>query len=151
MNSTWVCSRASGHALFLVTGRRFETITLGQLRKLFTGIVWENGAVLEHTGTGEIYLPFGQLNKRLLKALDEHQILLERGLAIAATSAPHAQAVWQVLTIQSIPSGSSPLVTTPAFEIFPLRRSRTWSQGVGQVATSHPAMRGNQSQHSCKA
>lgn len=92
--------RASGHALFLVTGRRFETITLGQLRKLFTGIVWENGAVLEHTGTGEIYLPFGQLNKRLLKALDEHQIPLERGLAIAATSAPHAQAVWQVLTIQ---------------------------------------------------
>jgi len=31
--------RASGHVLFLVTGRRFETITLGHLGELLSGIV----------------------------------------------------------------------------------------------------------------
>ena len=65
--------RASCHALFLVTGRRFETITLGHLGKLFLGVVWENGAVLAHMGTGELYLPFGQLSARLLKPLGERE------------------------------------------------------------------------------
>ncbi len=92
--------RASGHALFLVTGRRYETITLGDLGKLFIGVVWENGAVLAHMGTGELYLPFGQLSARLLRALEEHAIPFERGLAIAATWAPHDEAVWHVLTAQ---------------------------------------------------
>jgi len=90
--------RASGYALFLVTGRRFDTITLGRLGELFTGVVWENGAVLAHAASGEIYLPFGQLNPRLLKALEESSIPFERGLAIASTGAPHDQAVWQMLT-----------------------------------------------------
>lgn len=90
--------RALGHALFLVTGRRFETVALGRLAELFTGVVWENGAVLAHTASGELYLPFGQLSPHLFKALEVAAIPFERGLAIAATSAPHDQAVWQVLS-----------------------------------------------------
>lgn len=38
----------AGFALFLVTGRQFESVDLGSLAELFTGIVWENGAVLQH-------------------------------------------------------------------------------------------------------
>ena len=90
--------RATGHALFLVTGRRFESIPLGRVGELVTGVVWENGAVLAHTATGEVYLPFGQLNARLLKALEETGIPLKRGLAIAATVMPHDQAVWQIIS-----------------------------------------------------
>jgi hydroxymethylpyrimidine pyrophosphatase-like HAD family hydrolase len=89
--------RASGHVLFLVTGRRFETVTLGHLGELLSGVVWENGAVLTHTASGETYLPFGQLDARLLKVMEEAGIPFERGLAIAATWAPHDQALWSIL------------------------------------------------------
>jgi len=89
--------RESGHVLFLVTGRRFETVALGHLGSLFAGIVWENGAVLTHTASGETYLPFGQLDARLLKAIEEAGIPFERGLAIAATWTPHDQALWGIL------------------------------------------------------
>lgn len=89
--------RASGYVLFLVTGRRFETVTLGRLAELFAGVVWENGAVLTHTASGETYLPFGQLDIRLLKAIEEASIPVERGLAIAATWTPHDQALWPIL------------------------------------------------------
>lgn len=92
--------RAGGHALFLVTGRRFETLSLGSLADLFTGIVWENGAVLHHTASGETYLPFGQLDPRLLKAIEEAGIPFERGLTIAATWTPHDQALWPILSSQ---------------------------------------------------
>jgi hydroxymethylpyrimidine pyrophosphatase-like HAD family hydrolase len=91
---------ATGHALFLVTGRCFESVPLGRVGELVTGVVWENGAVLAHTATGEVYLPFGQLNVRLLKALEEAAIPLKRGLAIAATTTPHDQTVWQILSAQ---------------------------------------------------
>jgi len=90
--------RATGHVLFLVTGRRFETVKLGGLGDLFAGIVWENGAVLTHRASGETYLPFGQLDARLLKAIEEAGIPFERGLAIAATWTPHDQALWRVLS-----------------------------------------------------
>lgn len=90
--------RASGHVLFLVTGRRFETVKLGSLGDLFAGIVWENGAVLTHSASRETYLPFGQLDARLLKAIEESDIPFERGLAIAATWTPHDQALWRVLS-----------------------------------------------------
>jgi HAD superfamily hydrolase (TIGR01484 family) len=99
--------RASGHALFLVTGRRFETVSLGTLGDLFTGIVWENGAVLAHTASGEVYLPFGELNPPLLKALEEAGIPFERGLAIAATWLPHDKDVWRVLSTHPYGSGAS--------------------------------------------
>ncbi|MBI3808374.1 MAG: HAD-IIB family hydrolase [Nitrospirae bacterium] len=90
--------RAGGHVLFLVTGRRFETVALGHLGSLFAGIVWENGAVLTHTASGETYLPFGQLDARLLKAIEGAGIPFERGLAIAATWTPHDQALWGILS-----------------------------------------------------
>ncbi|MGQ0696277.1 MAG: HAD-IIB family hydrolase [Nitrospiraceae bacterium] len=90
--------RASGHVLFLVTGRRFETVKLGSLGDLFAGIVWENGAVLTHSASGETYLPFGQLDPRLLKTIEESHIPFERGLAIAATWMPHDQTLWRVLS-----------------------------------------------------
>ncbi len=90
--------RDSGHILFLVTGRRFETVTLGHLGELFAGIVWENGAVLTHTASGETYLPFGQLDPRLLKAIEEANIPCERGLAIAATWTPHDRPLWSALS-----------------------------------------------------
>lgn len=90
--------RNSGHVLFLVTGRRYETVDLGRLRELFAGIVWENGAVLSHTASGETYLPFGQLDPRLVKAIEEAGIPFERGLAIAATWTPHDQALWPILS-----------------------------------------------------
>jgi HAD superfamily hydrolase (TIGR01484 family) len=89
--------RDSGYVLFLVTGRRYETVPLGSLGHLFAGIVWENGAVLTHTASGETYLPFGQLDVRLLKAIEEAGIPFERGLAIAATWTPHDQALWHIL------------------------------------------------------
>lgn len=92
--------RALGHALFLVTGRRFESVSLGRLSQVFTGVVWENGAVLVHTATGEVYLPFGQLEDRLVQALKDKEIPLEQGLAIAATWVPHDQVVWQALGAQ---------------------------------------------------
>lgn len=88
----------NGYALFLVTGRRFETVKLGRLGDLFAGIVWENGAVLTHTASGETYLPFGHLDARLLKAIEESGIPFERGLAIAATWTPHDQTLWHVLS-----------------------------------------------------
>jgi hydroxymethylpyrimidine pyrophosphatase-like HAD family hydrolase len=90
--------RASGHVLFLVTGRRFETVKLGGLGEHFAGIVWENGAVLSHTASGETYLPFGQLDARFLKAVEESGIPFERGLAIAATWTPHDHTLWRVLS-----------------------------------------------------
>lgn len=89
--------RATGHALFLVTGRRFETVSLGGLGDLFSGVVWENGAVLSHTASGEIYLPFGELDGNLLKDLEEAGVPLHRGLAIAATWTPHDTKAWEVL------------------------------------------------------
>ena len=90
--------RDSGHVLFLVTGRRYETVQLGYLGSLFAGIVWENGAVLSHAASGETYLPFGQLDARLLTAIEEAGIPFERGLAIAATWTPHDQALWRILS-----------------------------------------------------
>jgi hydroxymethylpyrimidine pyrophosphatase-like HAD family hydrolase len=90
--------RADGHALFLVTGRRFETVPLGRLGDSFTGVVWENGAVLVHIVSGEVFLPFGHLDERLLKMLEDAAIPLERGMAIAATWVPHDQEVWRVLS-----------------------------------------------------
>lgn len=90
--------RDDGHILFLVTGRRYETVTLGHLGSLFAGIVWENGAVLTHAASGETYLPFGQLDSRLLSAIEDADIPFDRGLAIAATWTPHDQTLWRILS-----------------------------------------------------
>lgn len=86
-----------GYALFLVTGRQFESVELGLLREMFVGIVWENGAVLHHTTTGEVYLPFGQVNPDLVEALTAAGVPLERGRAIVSTWEPHGETVWRIV------------------------------------------------------
>ena len=89
---------AAGYGLFLVTGRRFGHAELGSLEDRFSGIVWENGAVLHHTKTDEVYLPFGHLDRRLVKALGSAGVPLEQGQAIVSTSEVYDETVWQVLS-----------------------------------------------------
>ncbi len=44
-----------GFALFLVTGRQYETIKLGQWSQVFSGIAGENGAVLTLKDGTDLY------------------------------------------------------------------------------------------------
>lgn len=90
--------RTAGYALFMVTGRRFRGVELGPLRDAFAGIVWENGAVLHHMATDEVYLPFGNIDPRLVQALEATGVPLERGRAIVSTHVPHDKAVYRVLS-----------------------------------------------------
>src|SRR6476660_8412140 len=78
----------AGYALFLVTGRQVDSVRLGSLNDLFTGIVWENGAVLSHLASHETYLPFGHVDPRLVEALEAANVPLEHGRAIVATWLP---------------------------------------------------------------
>lgn len=87
--------RQDNFALFLVTGRRCDSIELGSLRDVFTGIVWENGAVLTLKAIDDLYLPFGYVDARLVKALEDAGTPLEYGTAIVATWMPHKETVWQ--------------------------------------------------------
>ncbi len=87
--------RQNNFALFLVTGRRYDSIDLGSLRDVFTGIVWENGAVLTLKAIDDLYLPFGHVDARLVEALESANIPLEYGTAIVSTWVPHKEAVWQ--------------------------------------------------------
>lgn len=89
---------ADGYALFMVTGRRFGDAELGSLEDVFTGIAWENGAVLHHTTTDEVYLPFGHIDSRLVEALEQAQVPLEQGRAIVSTGNSHDETVWQALS-----------------------------------------------------
>jgi hydroxymethylpyrimidine pyrophosphatase-like HAD family hydrolase len=88
----------AGYALFLVTGRQYETVDLGELQPIFAGIVWENGAVLQHVTADELYLPFGHVDARLITALEKAHAPLEHGLAIASTWTKHEATVWQLLS-----------------------------------------------------
>lgn len=90
--------RSTGHALFLVTGRHLDDLDLGGLAELFTGIVWENGAVLYHTATREVFLPFGMVDPRLVAQLTLAGVPLAHGRAIVASWSPHEQTIWQVLS-----------------------------------------------------
>lgn len=87
----------AGCALFLVTGRRFQSASLDQLSRVFTGIVWENGAVLCRTATSEVYMPFGYLPTHLIEALDAADVPLEHGLAIVSTWEPYEETVVRVI------------------------------------------------------
>ena len=89
--------KLAGCVLFLVTGRRYASLDLGSLADLFTGIAWENGAVLEHMASQELYLPFGHVDARLIRALEKTDMPLERGVAIASTWIDHEAVVWQLL------------------------------------------------------
>jgi hydroxymethylpyrimidine pyrophosphatase-like HAD family hydrolase len=89
--------RTAGYALFLVTGRRYESIALGSFGDVFTGIVWENGAVLSHAAAKQVSLPFGTLNPCLIERLEVAHVPLEHGRAIVATWTPHGETVRRIL------------------------------------------------------
>jgi hypothetical protein len=89
--------RAAGYALFMVTGRRFGDAGPSPSGDVCTGIIWENGAVLHHTTTDKVYLPFGHVEPNLVKALELAQALLEHERATVSTWKPHDETVWQVL------------------------------------------------------
>src|SRR3972149_5419010 len=88
---------AQGYVLFAATSRLFGAAPLNSLLPWLSGIVWENGAVLHHTATDEVYLPFGHIDPRLVEALHEAGVPLTRGQAIVSTTLQHHKAVWQVL------------------------------------------------------
>lgn len=46
--------RHENFALFFVTGRRYNSVELGSLHDIFTGIVWGNGAVLTLKAIGDL-------------------------------------------------------------------------------------------------
>src|SRR5512139_335377 len=89
-----------GCALFLVTGRRYESIDLGAVESLFTGIVWENGAVITRRVTGEVYMPYGYVGPHVIRALEQAGVPLEQGLAIVSTWSDYETTVWRVLSKQ---------------------------------------------------
>jgi hydroxymethylpyrimidine pyrophosphatase-like HAD family hydrolase len=84
------------HVLFLVTGRLFRQADIEGILPYLTGIVWENGAVLEHLPTERVSLPFGTLPELLVKGLEQTGIEMLTGMAIAATWAQHESLVKQV-------------------------------------------------------
>lgn len=90
----------AGCLLFLVTGRRYQSLNLGLLEKVFTGMVWENGAVYHHVATNEVYMPFGYIAPHLTAALEDAGIPLDYGLSIVSTWRAYEDAVMQVLDDQ---------------------------------------------------
>lgn len=89
-----------GCALFLVTGRHYQSIYLGELAAVFDGIIWENGAVLAPASSTEVYMPFGYVDPNLINALEAAAVPLEEGLAIAATWAEHEETVLRIVSEQ---------------------------------------------------
>jgi hypothetical protein len=86
-----------GYVLFLVTGRRFQSLNLGDLYDVFSGIAWENGAVLCPTINNEVFMPFGYVNPHLIHELEYAGIPLEYGMSIVATWRHHEKDVSRVL------------------------------------------------------
>lgn len=87
-----------GYTLFLVTGRLYEAVALGELAPFFAGIVWENGAVLSQRQSGQLYLPFGHIDPQVVRGFEQAGVPLERGLAIVSTWSPHEQTVADVIS-----------------------------------------------------
>ncbi len=91
-------AKKSGLALLLVTGRRLETFAAdGPFAEVFEAIVAEDGAAVYYTRNDSVVLPFGRLAPEVVRRLEELDIPMEHGLAIAATWVPHDAAVSQVL------------------------------------------------------
>lgn len=86
-----------GLTLFLVTGRIYQSVDLGALEPLLTGIVWENGAVLSLPQFDEIYLPFGNVDPQFVHLFEQAGVPLERGLSIVSTWSPHGRTVSEVI------------------------------------------------------
>jgi hydroxymethylpyrimidine pyrophosphatase-like HAD family hydrolase len=89
--------RQAEFAIFLVTGRRYQSLHLGPLGDLLTGIVWENGAVLQASAAPDVYLPFGRVDAHLVARLRDRKVPLEHGAAIVATWAQHEEDVWRAI------------------------------------------------------
>ena len=114
-------AHSRNHALFLVTGRLFRQADIEGILPYLTGIVWENGAVLEHLPTDQVSLPFGKLPDPLVKDLEQTGIEMITGMSIAATWAQHESLVkqisgqhnycptldWNKLALMILPSGAN--------------------------------------------
>lgn len=90
-------AHSQSYALFLVTARLFRDASIKTLLPYFTGIVWENGAVIEHISTQSVFLPFGKLPAALLEDLGKAGIEFVSGLAIAATWVHNKQVVDSII------------------------------------------------------
>jgi hydroxymethylpyrimidine pyrophosphatase-like HAD family hydrolase len=109
------------HALFLVTGRLYRQANIERILPYLTGIVWENGAVLEHLPSKRVSLPFGTLPKLMVKDLEQTGIEMLTGMAIAATWAQHESLVkrisdqhnylpsldWNKMALMILPTGAN--------------------------------------------
>ncbi len=93
---------ASGFSLFLATGRLYQSVDLGDLESFFTGIIWENGAVLSQRQWGEVYLPFGHVDPQLVSAIEQAGVPLEQGFAIVSTYSAHEETVAQLISSSGI-------------------------------------------------
>ena len=90
--------RKKGLTLMLVTGRTLATFEAdGPFAELFEAIVAEDGAAVYFTKNNSVSLPFGRLDKEVLRQLEQRHVPLERGIAIVATRTPHDEIVDEVL------------------------------------------------------
>ena len=89
-------AHSQAHPLFLVTGRLFRQADIEGILPYLTGIVWENGAVLEHLPTERVSLPFGTLPDLFLKDLEQTGIQMLTGMAMAATWAQNEATVMEI-------------------------------------------------------
>jgi hypothetical protein len=70
---------------------------LRTLEECFTGIVWENGAVLHQRQGAVAYLPFGSVDEHVVEALANAGVPFERGFAIVDTFTRYETQVWQAI------------------------------------------------------
>jgi hydroxymethylpyrimidine pyrophosphatase-like HAD family hydrolase len=106
------------YRLFLATGRRYGTLNLGSLAELFSGFVWENGAVVESRAGRPLSLPFGQLDSRLIAALQAAAIPLDRGRAIISTHRRYQETLFQIVVergaaVEIVPNREHLMVLPP--------------------------------------
>lgn len=92
-DATWRLLRdvkAHGFVPILVTGRRLDSfVSEGPFTNIFEAVVAEDGAAVYLPVLDSVLLPFGRLSSPLVRGLEQLQIPLEFGVAIAATHVPH--------------------------------------------------------------
>lgn len=96
-DATWDALRAvkeAGFILILVTGRRLSVIPdIGPFNELCEAIVAENGATIYYPHTDRVDTPFGKLAYEVTHKLEQLNIDVAFGEAIAATWVPHDRKV----------------------------------------------------------
>lgn len=91
-------AKNAGLVIMLITGRLFEAVAaLGPFNEICEAIVAENGAVINFPRRDLVTLPFGRVDPNFLQQLELLRLPLQRGLAIAATTVPHDEAVLRTL------------------------------------------------------